>query len=567
MPKVGLDTAPTATTYELDDLVTQAWSGGIRVPHFQRDFRWGRGDVLRLFDSIVRGYPIGSLLLWVRRSDAALVTLGEIEITAPAGESVLWVVDGQQRVTSIANALHPQGNSHTPFAIYYDLRDREFINRPRIPQPHEVALPILYDLASLLDYFGAAGPGVREYLPEAQRVAKAIRQYRIPAYLVKQDDRAVLTDIFDRMNNFGKRLSRAEVFSALFAGPEEGAAERLTLSRISERIEARTRFGQIDQDTVLHSILARRGPNPMRDIRGEFSVENRRAAPEFPDESQEAAYSEGERALVRAVSFLQEDAGVPHLSLLTYKAILVALARFFAHFPEPDRQNRRLLRRFYWRAAVGGPTVFKGSFTQMSRILCGLVRPHDEHGSVQELLRSMDQSVRDVPSARRFRTNEAVGKMILCSWWSLGPRSIDTGERLGIEDLSAALVNESTAGAVVHRIYRGQVPVEKRLWAANRLFVPRAEESGESVLEEATQTSLFADARDPELLRFYSLSLDLILLFNEGRRHEFLDMRQKIIEDDLRSFLARMTEWEFEDTAPIDSFDLDDAGELADLDE
>ncbi|WP_242419513.1 DUF262 domain-containing protein, partial [Frankia sp. CpI1-P] len=91
----GLGTQPSATTYELEDLVAQAWQGRVRVPHFQRDFRWGSQDVVRLFDSIIKGYPIGSLLLWVRHSGVESVTLGELRIAAPEGENTFWVVDGQ----------------------------------------------------------------------------------------------------------------------------------------------------------------------------------------------------------------------------------------------------------------------------------------------------------------------------------------------------------------------------------------------------------------------------------------------------------------------------------------
>ncbi|MGH8907619.1 MAG: DUF262 domain-containing protein [Egibacteraceae bacterium] len=107
----GLDMRVSATTYDLEDLVTEAWAGRIRVPHFQRDFRWTRRDVIRLFDSIVKGYPIGSLLLWVRPAEAQRIRLGALEIDAPRMEQALWVVDGQQRITSLANALHEGGGN------------------------------------------------------------------------------------------------------------------------------------------------------------------------------------------------------------------------------------------------------------------------------------------------------------------------------------------------------------------------------------------------------------------------------------------------------------------------
>ncbi len=284
------------------------------------------------------------------------MTLGALRIAAPENENTLWVVDGQQRIASLASALHPEGNRHAPFAVYPDFRERTFLDRPKIVEEHHVPISALFDLVALVDWFSNAGPGAREYFAEAQRLAKTLRRYKIPAYLVRQDDEGTLIEIFDRINSYGTQLSRVEIFSALFAGPEDGADERLSLSlsRIAERVAASTGFGVIDANTVLNSILARRGADPMRDPHGEFIGEDRRVPSEFPGESPGVAYAEGEAALIRAVLFLQRDAGIPHLSLLPYKVLLVVLVRFFAHFPEPGERNRQLLRRFYWWSVVGG---------------------------------------------------------------------------------------------------------------------------------------------------------------------------------------------------------------------
>jgi hypothetical protein len=104
----GLDTRPNAITYDLEELVEKAWAGQVRIPHFQRPFRWGREDVRRLFDSVLKGYPIGSVLLWLRPAPRQELVLGNLRIDAEATDHALWVVDGQQRITSLANALHPQ---------------------------------------------------------------------------------------------------------------------------------------------------------------------------------------------------------------------------------------------------------------------------------------------------------------------------------------------------------------------------------------------------------------------------------------------------------------------------
>ena len=153
MTTAGLDTQPSITAYDLEDLVTLAWRGDIRLPHFQHDFRWGATDVARLFDSIIKGYPIGSLLLWARPSPAARTTLGSLEIEAPASDRVLWVVDGQQRITSLANALHPDGNRHPPFNIAYDLVRKDFALSRGVTDPMVVPLPVLFDLDLLINWF------------------------------------------------------------------------------------------------------------------------------------------------------------------------------------------------------------------------------------------------------------------------------------------------------------------------------------------------------------------------------------------------------------------------------
>lgn len=566
MSTAGLDTQPSAATYDLEDLVTQAWLGRIRVPHFQRGFRWGRQDVIRLFDSIVRGYPVGSLLLWVRRSPAQTITLGALQVDAPASDSALWVVDGQQRITSLANALHPEGHRHSPFDVYYDLHLREFVSSPSVTEGRYVPLPVLFDLERLIDWFAGPGQIVSEHFSEARRIAKVLRQFKVPAYLVKQDDVEVLTDIFDRMNNFGKRLSRAEIFSALFAGPEAGAQDRLSISRIAERIATRTGFGTLDDDTVLGAILARRGPDPTREIRNEFD-DTRRRVSDFPGEDQDTAYAEGEQALVRAIEFLQTTAGVPHLALLAYRSILVVLARFFAHFPEPQERNRELLRRVYWRVAVSGPAVFKGSFTQVGRALSTRIKPGDEGASVRNLIAAMADARPSLPNPERFRTNEAGAKIILCSWWAMRPRSPFTGEPYDPQELALLLADQSTAAMAVRRIFPKGMSHKQQLMAANRLFVPTTTDPVDEFLTLMTKQPMdLNDDRWDVVLNSYCLDQRMVQRLNAGDRDGFLALRQETLTSRLREFLERMAEWDYEDTPALDSLEFDDLDELDDVD-
>jgi len=559
----GLDTQPSATTIDLEDLVKLVWDGYVRVPHFQRDFRWNRQDVTRLFDSILKGYPVGSLLLWVRPAPEQTIRLGSLRIPALHTDRAFWVVDGQQRITSLANALHEDGATDPRFALAYDLRAEKFTPRPAVDEPGTIPLPVVFDLHRVLRWF-ADYPEVADYLDRATAVTKTLRQFKIPAYQVRQDDVKVLTDIFDRMNNYGKRLSRAEIFSALFAGDEAAQDDLLSIDRIAQDVDTDLGFGLIDNDTVLRAILARRGPDVAREIRIEFDDQERRGPIEFPGEDRDTAYQAGEDALRRAVRFLQVRAGVPHLSMLAYRYLLIVLSRLFAHHPEPDERSLQLLRRWYWRAAVVGPGFFKGHILGATSSLCSKVRPDDLSRSIQGLLEAVDQQGAPIPSLDRFRTNEASTKITLCAWWYLEPRSPRTGQPYERAQLSDLLNGRTTAAdAVRYIISRRQVPRPYRLWAANRILIPTEDEPVDEVAGLLVQRPLeLSDEHWTAVLRSHGITCDTAALLAGSRAVEFLEARQATLRDDLKHFLERMCEWGFEDTPSLADLvveDLDDA--------
>ena len=48
----------------IEDIVGKLKRGELRIPAFQRGFVWWPDDVAFLMDSIYKGYPFGSVLLW-----------------------------------------------------------------------------------------------------------------------------------------------------------------------------------------------------------------------------------------------------------------------------------------------------------------------------------------------------------------------------------------------------------------------------------------------------------------------------------------------------------------------
>jgi hypothetical protein len=122
-----------------DDLMTNIRNGYIRIPNFQRDFVWERSQIISLLDSIYKHFPIGSFLFW--HTDDQIQSyrrIGEVELRTDKDKSVKYVLDGQQRLTSLFSSLEQAKIAHKVngkrvtknIKIYFDLDEERFVEDP-----------------------------------------------------------------------------------------------------------------------------------------------------------------------------------------------------------------------------------------------------------------------------------------------------------------------------------------------------------------------------------------------------------------------------------------------------
>lgn len=86
------------TGYTLNHLMLDIGAGRIALPDMQRPFVWSTAKARDLLDSMYRGYPIGTIMLWETGAEARTRAIGGGEAASPPR---LLVVDGQQRLTSL----------------------------------------------------------------------------------------------------------------------------------------------------------------------------------------------------------------------------------------------------------------------------------------------------------------------------------------------------------------------------------------------------------------------------------------------------------------------------------
>lgn len=90
---------------KVGDLVKDVRNGRIGLPDLQRPFVWKDNKVRELFDSMLKGYPIGYIMLWESPADyeSKKSTIGDNSKTYEEPKEL--VIDGQQRLTALVAAM------------------------------------------------------------------------------------------------------------------------------------------------------------------------------------------------------------------------------------------------------------------------------------------------------------------------------------------------------------------------------------------------------------------------------------------------------------------------------
>lgn len=526
------------TIPDLQELVKQ---GELRIPQFQRSFRWEQSDVVSLFDSLMHGYPVGNLLLWRREAPSAHVRIGVIDVDAPETSDALWVVDGQQRVTSLVNAVEAGVQGDRRFALGYSLKEGKVIALGRRQSNLVIPLPDLLDFAKVLAWLNE-DPERTGYANALQQAAAKLQRVQIPATIMENASEEVLREVFDRINTMGKRLNSSEIFEAIHGGDSGG----LTAESISRQVDAATGFGMVLPKYVTLALMVRRHQDGARDVHGEFD-QSRQAMSDFPDETPEEAWRATKSAMLKAVGFLQDRCGIPHYAFLPFSFQFLVLVRFFAHFNRPHARNLELLTRWFWRTSAAASELGIGGSARDQRVMVGCIVKGEESESVQRLLAQAqvgDESP-ELP-LRDFRVTRADAKVIMAMMWSRQPVDLGTGKPLTVEQLASHLDGETTATqALVELVPRHEIE-KGAFWAANRaIYFGDAADLISAATEGKDASSLFIDG---QILR---------LLFVDPRKA--VERREQLISAALKDFLEVRMGLGQDDSRPLGEFTFDEA--------
>lgn len=196
---------------KISELLHQTNTGQLQVPRFQRGWVWNNKQVLQLFRSLYRDYPVGSLIIWPT----------ELE----DGAHVESVIDGQQRLTALYNVVYgkppPWNRDALPDALstmMFNVETQEF--RYEVQAMNEdrlwVSVTELFEKGHQWwsQNYGPqllTSPRIHNYHEHVARLL-AIRDRSLNVEKLPADvDSKTAAEVFEIVNRAGRRVSEGDL--------------------------------------------------------------------------------------------------------------------------------------------------------------------------------------------------------------------------------------------------------------------------------------------------------------------------------------------------------------------
>jgi hypothetical protein len=367
-------------------LVDMYKRGELRLPEIQRHYVWRATRVRDLLDSLYRGYPSGSILVWetdepVPTRDFAIAQ----ETNAFAGRKLL--LDGQQRLTSLAAVLggeqvtvrgrkraidilfnleHPDGppvdivevdsdeqSPTTPDDEQVDEADdadesehglleklgrRTFVvaNKNLLSQPNWVSVSQVFRTANDADILKKAGiksfddANFQKYSDRLKKL-RAIKDY---PYVVHVLERSMsyeeVTEIFVRVNSLGAKLRSSDLALAQISSRWPNLLKELE----AFQEECEKSWFTIEQGQLVRAIVV-------------FATKQClfRTVASTPVDVLKEGWKQAQEGLRFAINFLRSNAGIEDETLLSspmFLHTLAAVSRQKDNKLTADEQNQLL---------------------------------------------------------------------------------------------------------------------------------------------------------------------------------------------------------------------------------
>ncbi|MCU0468571.1 MAG: DUF262 domain-containing protein [Arcicella sp.] len=345
--------------------------GKIQVPAFQRDFVWDNNKKLELFDSIQKGYPIGSILLWRPdfKSDEDFYKfeskeIGFYKIPERATNDYFYILDGYQRLSLLFGCLvNPEKtklqrddiNWFKEFNIVYNLqgdgafemnkkKDFSHLEYYQIPIYKLIDAKEFFSFQKQLSLFDFDESVNNDLLEKYENISQIFQKYELPSINIFGGSITEAIDIFQRLNTAGVKMSSDWAISALSFNKDENFRLASEIDNLLEDLEIYN-FKNQKREVILQCITNSFGgvyfDQFSKNDNKKIEVLARRS--DFIEITRKTV-----KSIIIAVKFLYEDLLVLDSKLLPYNSQLIFITDFFNKIENPTDSQLRILKEWFW---------------------------------------------------------------------------------------------------------------------------------------------------------------------------------------------------------------------------
>jgi hypothetical protein len=514
---------PRPEVQYLPTLFRRMSTGEIRIPAFQRTLVWTNEQIRALFESVYKGYPIGSVLLWKAASEMFEPYIPE-NVHLPHGEasaSVMYVLDGMQRLISLFAAFNGGGGPENRFELVFDLREQTFLHDlkgrrsddPMYLKLSRVFVPRLFvqDQAQLAKLDDAD-----KWLNRAVELHSRFQEYLMPIVTIEGASVDEAVEIFTNINREGLSLSTIDFMRALTwrgtfdlnaAVAQVRDALPVSFSPGDESI-AKVIALMLDIDPLPDSILRLR----------ELSAENLNDG-----------VARATRALKGVARFLKDRLGIASAEFVPYEGQLLVLVALYGLGPLDEDVETHLVK---WFVATSFSETFQGrpdhAIVQMVKAAVDSLRSGELNLDIELVVNP------DILAKKQLRKGTAVSAGLLALLSLNNARSITNATIINRSDY-LDVFDPALLGPIVRTTGDQRVRGNVRRQVVNLVLLSAEESYGGIVGEDIA--GLLHQCSDA-VLRSQLLDEAALRMLKEGSVDNFLLYRTMLITANIRALLA-----------------------------
>ncbi len=359
---------------KIEELVKLLREDKYLIPTFQREFVWQPYNIKKLWDSMLKFYPMGSLLYW--ETDSYLHTHRKLggfkfphdEDTIKKFKEWKYILDGQQRATSILVCMlggkgRVEGDDNFDFTLFFDATmgdfffANEFENRKKNVLDDRFLVRIRDVPKWDFNFYKTIG-GIEGFNAEIennmQEIQRMFTDYKISVIRIRGVEVNEVCEIFERINQEGKKLDQVDIIVAkTYRNPkpeinDPGFYLRDNLNRLINRLaESKSRWKDIYYLLIIQmaAICLRK---EYTDTRNPFGI-TPAALNNLQTNHLQDNWNKFEKTIFETIKFFT-DQKIYGPDMLPFVYLMLPICHYFHNNNSP---NRDLTRQWFWRNAFG----------------------------------------------------------------------------------------------------------------------------------------------------------------------------------------------------------------------